>query len=131
MELVSRSETTQAGETPAPHQPLDGLRGRSVLAFCGLGNPAGFRHTLAACGYEAREFHEFPDHYHYGPADLKALSAAAERLNVEAIVCTQKDLVKINRDRLGDHPLWAVRVAIEFLAGRDELASAIVAAAGR
>jgi tetraacyldisaccharide 4'-kinase len=122
VELVSTSETTQAGETPEPHQPLDSLRGRQVLAFCGLGNPAGFRHTLAVCGYEVREFQEFPDHYHYRPADLDFLAAAAERLNVDAIVCTQKDLVKINRVRLGGRPLWAVRVAIEFLAGREELA---------
>ena len=102
-------------------QPLDTLRGRRVLAFCGLGNPAGFRHTLAVCGYEVCEFREFPDHYQYLPADLESLAAAAARLNVEAVVCTQKDLVKINRDRLGDRPLWAVRVGIDFLAGREEL----------
>ena len=37
------------------------------------------------------------------------------------MVCTQKDLVKIGVDRLGDRPLWAIRVGIDFLTGRDEL----------
>jgi tetraacyldisaccharide 4'-kinase len=89
-----------------------------VLAFCGLGNPAGFRHTLEVCGYDVVEFHEFPDHHVYGPGDLDALAAAARQ--AEALVCTQKDLVKIGVDQLGDRPLWAIRVGIEFLTGREE-----------
>ncbi len=121
VELVTGGSSTAAGEPPVARQPLAELRGRPVLAFCGLGNPAGFRHTLATCGYEVREFHEFPDHHPYRRADLEFLAAAAQRLNVEAIVCTQKDLVKINRGRLGNRRLWAVRIGIEFLSGREEL----------
>ncbi len=101
-------------------QPLESLRGQRVLAFCGLGNPAGFRHTLEVCGYNVVGFHEFPDHHAYGSGDLKALAAAARQAGAEALVCTQKDLVKIGVDRLGDRPLWAVRVGIDFLTGRDE-----------
>ncbi len=101
-------------------QPLETLRGRRVLAFCGLGNPAGFRHTLEVCGYDVVDFHEFPDHHAYSPSDLSLLAAAARKAEAEALVCTQKDLVKIGADRLGDLPLWAVRVGIEFLTGRDE-----------
>ena len=91
-----------------------------MLAFCGLGNPAGFRHTLEVCGYDVVDFHEFPDHHAYSPGDLSLLAAAARKAEAEALVCTQKDLVKIGADRLGDLPLWAVRVGIEFLTGRDE-----------
>ena len=121
VELVAYRDEAIAGEVPGPHKSLETLRGRRVLAFCGLGNPAGFRHTLAACGYDVAAFREFPDHHQYGQADLDQLAVEAERLNVEAVVCTQKDLVKIRRDRLGDRPLWAVRVGIEFLSGRDAL----------
>jgi tetraacyldisaccharide 4'-kinase len=123
LELVAVEEGTgEAGGTPAlRQQPLEMLRGRRVLAFCGLGNPAGFRHTLEVCGYDVVEFHEFPDHHAYGPGDLRALAAAAGQTGAEALVCTQKDLVKIGIDRLGDRPLWAVRVGIDFLAGREGL----------
>ncbi len=31
-------------------EPISHLAGKSVAAFCGIGNPAGFRHTLEACG---------------------------------------------------------------------------------
>ena len=101
-------------------QPLETLRGRRVLAFCGLGNPAGFRHTLEVCGYDVVGFHEFPDHHAYGLRDLNVLAVAARQAGAEALVCTQKDLVKIGVDRLDDRPLWAVRVGINFLAGREE-----------
>ena len=106
--------------TTLPQRPLETLRGQRVLAFCGLGNPAGFRHTLEVCGYDVIEFHEFPDHHAYGPSDLNALAAAVRQTGAEALVCTQKDLVKIGVDRIGDRPLWAIRVGIDFLAGQEE-----------
>ncbi len=91
-----------------------------MLAFCGLGNPAGFRHTLEVCGCDVVEFHEFPDHHAYSASDLNALAESARNVSAEASVCTQKDLVKIGVNRLGDLPLWAIRVGIEFLKGQGE-----------
>jgi tetraacyldisaccharide 4'-kinase len=103
--------------------PLDGVRGQPVAAFCGIGNPAGFRHTLEACGCRVVGFREFPDHHRYTQADLDALSAWADKLAVSAVLCTGKDLVKLSVDRLGDRPLWAVGIELEFLAGQEALES--------
>lgn len=102
-------------------QPLSALAGRRVAAFCGIGNPAGFRHTLETCGYSVVALQEFPDHHGYGPADLERLGHWAEGLDIAAVVCTEKDLVKIERLALGQQAIWAVRVGLEFLAGQDEL----------
>jgi len=110
-------------------QPLESLAGQRVLAFCGIGNPAGFRHTLAACGYRLVDFLEFPDHHGYTRRDLDRLAATAQRLDVAAILCTQKDLVKLAASRLGDRPLWAVRIGLEILAGREALESRLAQAA--
>ena len=101
--------------------PIETFKDRPVAAFCGLGNPAGFQHTLGACGYKTLAFREFPDHHRYDRADVESLSAWAEGLDVEAIVCTHKDLVKLGVDRLGRKPLWALSIGIEFLAGQTEL----------
>ncbi len=117
---AGKMPTLQAGKMPTlRQQTLETLRGRRVLAFCGLGNPAGFRHTLEACGYDVVAFREFPDHHAYGPNDLHGLAAAARQADVEALVCTEKDLVKISVDRLEDRPLRAIRVGIDFIAGRE------------
>jgi tetraacyldisaccharide 4'-kinase len=99
---------------------LDSLPPGRIAAFCGLGNPAGFRHTLKDCGCDIAAFREFPDHHPYSRADIESLARWVEDLNVAAIVCSQKDLVKINLPRLGSKPLLAVCVAIEFLSGQED-----------
>jgi tetraacyldisaccharide 4'-kinase len=114
--------------------PLVALRGNRVAAFCGIGNPAGFRHTLASCGYDVGLFREFADHHAYPKTDTGSLDDWARQAEVAAVICTHKDLVKINLDRLGDKPLWALRIGLEFLTGQPELQSqleAVVAPARR
>jgi tetraacyldisaccharide 4'-kinase len=104
-------------------EPLEPLRGEPVAAFCGIGNPAGFRHTLGRCGYRVAGFREFADHHAYGRADLESLAHWADGLDVAAVVCTHKDLVKLGVDQLGRRPLRAVTIGLEFLAGQTELES--------
>jgi tetraacyldisaccharide 4'-kinase len=110
-------------------QALESLADRRVAAFCGIGNPAGFWHTLAQCGYELAGVREFPDHHRYGPQDVDSLTTWARSLNVAAVVCTQKDLVKLGVDRLGEIPLWAVAIRLEVLVGREALESRLIALA--
>jgi tetraacyldisaccharide 4'-kinase len=103
-------------------QPIDSLSGQSVAAFCGIGNPQGFRHTLQAPGCELADLRVFPDHYRYGPEDIGLLRRWAESLlGITAVVCTHKDLVKIGLPTLGPHPLWAVAIRIELRVGQEEL----------
>jgi len=102
-------------------RPTQTLAGRRVAAFCGIGNPAGFRHVLAGSGYDLVELREFPDHHAYGAADIRELNRWADALDVAAVVCTHKDLVKLPLERLGDKPLWALQVGIEFLTAQAAL----------
>jgi tetraacyldisaccharide 4'-kinase len=99
---------------------LAALAGKPIAAFCGIGNPTGFRRTLAECGLSVAAFREFPDHFSYGRADVESLAAWAGGLEVEAVLCTQKDLVKLGIDRLGPRPLWAVTIGLEIGAGKAE-----------
>lgn len=102
-------------------KPLDALHGQRVAAFCGIGNPAGFRHSLASCGYELSLFKQFADHHAYSQADVAALTDWAAHAEVAAVLCTDKDLVKIGLNHLGGKPLYALRVGLEFLVGQTEL----------
>lgn len=102
-------------------QPLDNLRGQRVVGFCGLGNPDGFRRTLAALGCDVVAFEEFPDHHTYQRSDLDRLADLAQRYDAATIVCTHKDLVKLQVDELCSRPVWAVVVGIEFLSGETAL----------
>ena len=92
--------------------------GKRVLGFCGIGNPAAFRATLERCGAEVVDLVLFPDHHRFTPEDRQRLAKLAARSNVDAAICTMKDLVKLGEvDELGTKPLWAVAVQIQFLDG--------------
>lgn len=103
-------------------QPIELLATRKSLAFCGIGNPEGFRQTLASLG-AIGEFRVYPDHHHYHEADLDELAKIATTTGAEIVVATLKDLVKISRDAWNGPPLHAVDIGIEFLAGEDLLTS--------
>lgn len=103
-------------------QSLETLQGARIAAFCGIGNPAGFRRTLETCGCHVVALREFPDHYAYAPGDVDELAQwVAEQSNVDMTICTHKDLVKIRRTSLGSYPLWALEIGIEILAGEARL----------
>jgi tetraacyldisaccharide 4'-kinase len=102
-------------------QPLALLSAKRVAAFCGIGNPAGFRHTLASTGAQLVAWREFPDHHAYSAADQKALEEVVARSDAELLVCTQKDLAKLRQVEMAGRPLWAVEIEMQFLAGRELL----------
>jgi tetraacyldisaccharide 4'-kinase len=110
-----QSLSNSRGESVA----LASLADNPVAAFCGVGNPAGFRRTLENLGHRVIGFREFADHYRYTRADVESLIAWANRLDAAAVVCTSKDLVKLGIDRLGSRPLWAVTIVLNFLAGQE------------
>ncbi|MCA9219722.1 MAG: tetraacyldisaccharide 4'-kinase [Planctomycetales bacterium] len=105
-------------------RPVQSLQGQSVLAFCGIGNPAGFRHTLESAGLDVLQLREFADHHHYDRNDLRRIADwAASYPSATAIICTHKDLVKISLNALGKLPLYALEIQQDFIRGRSELES--------
>jgi tetraacyldisaccharide 4'-kinase len=109
------------GET----KPLDSLAGQRAAAFCGIGNPAGFEHTLKTAGCEVVAWRSFPDHHHYTEADIASLSAWVRSSNATIALCTQKDLVKVPQNELGGIPLQAITIDMQFQAGQQEFEQAL------
>lgn len=102
-------------------EELGRIAARPVAAFCGIGNPAGFQHTLQRCGCQLVAFREFSDHQAYSAADVAALDRWASGLpDLAAVVCTHKDLVKIPRQQVGTVPLWALAIELEITVGKQE-----------
>ncbi len=103
-------------------ESLDLLREGPVAAFCGIGNPEAFRRTLRDLGAELADCRVYPDHHAYGRGDVEDLRRWAESLPAGAvIVTTQKDLVKLRLSRLGDRPLWCLRIRLRVESGQDVL----------
>jgi len=98
-------------------RPLAELRGRRVLGFAAIGNPAAFRTTLEQAGAVVTSFVTFADHHAYSPADLRRLADRAAADRADLAVTTLKDLVKVRGDHVGAVPLAAIHVALEMLTG--------------
>ncbi len=94
-------------------------KGASVGAFCGVGQPEGFRRTLKALGVEAVFFEVFADHHHYTAGELKALANRAD-----VLLTTEKDLLNIDPQAAADCRILAVPARME-IRGEEELLRAI------
>ncbi len=107
---------------------LDWLRGRPVVAFCGLGNPGAFRKTLESLGARIVQFRVFDDHHAYTEQDLRGIAAGAEEFMAEAVVTTEKDATKLAADRF-ELPLVSLRVEIEITRNEELLEERLQAVA--
>ncbi|MCA9265362.1 MAG: tetraacyldisaccharide 4'-kinase [Planctomycetales bacterium] len=108
--------------------PLESLRNQRVAAFCGIGNPHAFRQALSHCGCDVVELREFPDHHPYHRDDIQTLSKWIDSISpVDSVVCTHKDLVKIGLMRIDRLPLLALRIGIQFQAGKESFEKLLAA----
>ena len=88
------------------------LRGRTLVAFAGIGRPGKFFDTLEALGATLAARHGFADHHVFSPAELAALAGEASARGA-LLVTTQKDLARIPPDRR-PAGLLALPVSIAF-----------------
>ncbi|RUL86742.1 tetraacyldisaccharide 4'-kinase [Tautonia sociabilis] len=112
-------------DADANAEPIDRLREGPVVAFCGLGNPEGFRRTLIGLGADLIAFRTFPDHHPYDRADVEGLIQWARDWGAALALTTQKDSVKLRLSNLGPVPLRAVRIGLEPIEGGDVLDGAL------
>jgi tetraacyldisaccharide 4'-kinase len=97
-------------------QPVTNYAGRPVLAFCGLANPAGFAGSLSALGLKVVDTITFADHHWYNQRQLQALARRALAMRAEALVTSEKDMVRVQALPDGNWPLplWSSRLDMEF-----------------
>ncbi|MDE0689417.1 MAG: tetraacyldisaccharide 4'-kinase [Candidatus Poribacteria bacterium] len=74
---------------------IKALKGKRVLAVCGIGNPNAFVATLRRCAVARVELLEFPDHHVYTETDKQHIYTAFQETGADLIVTTQKDEQKL------------------------------------
>jgi tetraacyldisaccharide 4'-kinase len=105
-----------AADLKPDEKSVAALRGKRLLAFAGIGDPARFFRTLRASGLEVVRERAFADHHAFSESDLDALLADAQRDQL-TLVTTEKDLARL---RGGAEPpafgseIAAFAVTLEF-----------------
>ena len=98
---------------------LDSLRDLSVFALSAIGNPASFQTTLERLGATVLEHAIFPDHHPFSRPDMERLEPQIASMNPkpEMIICTGKDLAKLQTPKLGGVPVYALQIAMRIVTG--------------
>lgn len=111
---------------------LSWLRGRRLVACCGIGNPQAFLAALRehVGGTLVGEL-VLPDHDPYAADTVMKLIELARSTRAEAIVVTEKDWAKLSRVREDRWPCPVLRPVLElsFHTGERELLDRVTAAA--
>jgi tetraacyldisaccharide 4'-kinase len=94
--------------------PLVHLRDLKVLAFAGIGSPDAFFQDLEALGARVLEAIPFPDHHPYGPAEVAQLENWAGLMNVQAMVTTEKDGVRLAPHLPLNQSILALRIELRI-----------------
>jgi tetraacyldisaccharide 4'-kinase len=102
------------------------LKGKRIYAFCGLGNPEGFRRELETLGGEVITCEEFPDHHWYSDEEIQAIAKRAGEANADLLMTTQKDAVKFDPELELNLPFLCLRIGIEMLEGENELTKRLI-----
>ncbi len=76
------------GETPDIYK-------MKVVGFCGIHNPERFLFKMVTDLVEVVHFKEFRDHHSYRPSDMRKLFRIAREKNVNTLMTTEKDAVKL------------------------------------
>ncbi len=106
---------------------LAGLRGKSVVAFSGIGNPKQFEGTLHSLGLNVKDHSSFPDHHSYSEHELEELENVVRTSGADYLVTTEKDLARINSGGstrnafIGRAPLFYVEIEQSVIDGESTL----------
>ena len=98
-----------------------------VAAFCGLGNPESFWHTLSGFGFAVVDRLQFNDHHAYKARELRFMSQQFREAGAQAVVTTEKDAFNLCEDcarLLAPLPLYWLRIGVR-MEREDEFLNAI------
>ena len=78
-----------------------------------IGRPGSFFDGLHSLGAIVEREFEFPDHHAYSDSDIAALNEACREAGAEALVTTEKDLVRL-RPGIFNAEVFALSVKLEI-----------------
>jgi tetraacyldisaccharide 4'-kinase len=85
-----------------------------VYGFCGIAQPESFQNILKKSNMNLTGFQSFEDHYHYSLDDIESLYKTGLSSGAQALITTEKDLVKIRDLSPRDFPLLTLSLRLEM-----------------
>lgn len=106
-------------------QGLGYLSGRRVVSLCGIAAPTSFEQEIERRGAVLLARHRFADHHRYTQQELIDIVNASQKMGAEAVITTEKDIVRFPRMDRCDVPIFFLRVDIEMISGVEDFHACI------
>ena len=100
-------------------RPLEALKGLKIGALSGIAVPESFEQALVDLGADLQLTQSYADHHRYSLKEIERFVRRCARRNLDAVVTTEKDAVRIPRIPDPEVPILYMRVEIEILSGHD------------
>ena len=84
---------------------------KNIMSLCGIGKPVSFQNSLESLDISVKKHLTYSDHHSFTEKDIANILSHIEKLNIESIVCTEKDWVKLmDFDDEISIPIYAIRL---------------------
>lgn len=108
-------------DTQGATRAMEDFKHARVVGVCGVGNPKAFEADLKRHVGQVLAIHTRPDHHAYSRDEIERMLDDAQAHHAQAIVITQKDMVKwralLDRSQPPRPPVYCPIVSIEFVDG--------------
>lgn len=104
--------------------PLDALKGARIASFSGIASPESFENMLRGYGAEIRYNQRFLDHHRFTRYEIQHLYKKAGSADLDMIVTTEKDAVRLFEDIKAPIPIYYLRLEIDILSGEEDFDAA-------
>ena len=85
-----------------------------IFGFCGIGDPESFHDGLNSIGVNSDHFQFFKDHHNYDSGELRSLLTKIKSDNINSVITTEKDAVKLPDWFINDVNLFILQTAVVF-----------------
>ncbi len=99
------------------------LNSKKVFCLSSIGNPQGFKKTVESLGAQVVDAAQFIDHYSYLEKNIVDVIDQAKSSGAEAIITTEKDIVKLEqfyRQFASQIDVYVLGIEIDITEGKNE-----------
>ena len=138
LEALIRQHNADAELIECRHQPqylqavgsgerlaLSHLKGAHIAAFSGIAMPENFENMLRSFGAEIRYNQRFLDHHRFSKQEIQHVFDQAEAAQLDFIVTTEKDAVRLSANQKAPLPFYFLRLEIDILSGSGDFDAAV------
>ncbi len=106
-------------------QPLEWLKGKTVVALSGIAVPQSFEKFLTDHGAILKECVRYADHHRYATQEVINVVNHTADLGCDALITTEKDAVRFPQLASTAVPVYYLRIEIEILKGAQNFQEAV------